>query len=360
MKILFELKKVTKPNYLPKLKTGVELFETGNGRFYVGNLKRGIELNGIPISLLRQFNGRRTIKQIADNTLVEIEAIERTIGILQEQELIDIYPTKMVFEDRFQSRIPGRPTSNGVFENDVAVRDFEQRIRSESSITAWREGANEGGKVLLSKRQEIQIKILGDDESSIALLLSLNASGFTNASVYIEREIEMDDTRTGIFNLNDVGAPIKNVVERIQRERQLFKSDQNSDAKTLIINFGNPGEKAIQQWLSDEATHLVVQSIGPNLYVGPLVIPGKTPCLNCVAMVDTKILKNLKTISDYQRPAIGALNWIIGYLTLAISEFIDTGNSPLLGCAKVFDSTDPNMIRDIKYPRHPSCGCNWL
>jgi hypothetical protein len=275
--------------------------------------------------------------------------------------LLDIYPTKLVFEDRFQSQITGRPSSSGLFENDIAVRDFEHRITAESAISTWRSGVIEGGKVLLSKRQEIDVTLMGDEESCIALYLSLIASGFTGTTIDIKRELQMDDLRAGFFNLNDVGSELKLTLDRIGKERQLFKNgDKHLNNAKLIIYFGRPTEREMQGWLSEDKAHLIIESIGPNLVVGPLVLPGISPCLNCVSKVDTKILKGIKEISAYQRPAIGALNWIIGYLNLAIAEFVDTGNSPLVGSAKVFDVVNPNEIREIKYPRHPSCGCNWL
>lgn len=361
MKILFEIKKVTKPNYLPKLKQGVEIFELGGGKIYIGNIKRGIQLENIPISLPRAFNGRKSLKYIIENTVVDQELVEDLVDLLVKQELLDIYPTKLIFEDRFQSQITGRPSNSGLFENDVAVRDFEHRINAESALTTWRKGVIEGGKVLLSKRQEIQLKLMGDEESCIALYLSLIASGFTGTYLDINRELQMDDLRAGFFNLNDVGSNLKSTLEAIVKERQLFKNgDQHENKAVLIIYFGKPTDKEIQSWLSEEVPHLIIESIGPNLVVGPLVLPGDSPCLNCVSKVDTKILKGIKEISAFQRPAIGALNWIIGYLNLAIAEFVDTGSSPLIGSAKVFDVVNPNEIREIKYPRHPSCGCNWL
>ena len=358
MKILFEVKKVTRPNLLPKIKQGVEFFEVGNNRIYIGNLKGGIQVENIPISLIRSFNGRKTLSQIAENTLVKPELIDELIELLLAHQLIDIYPTKLIFEDRFHSKKNG---ATKPFENDVAVRDFEQKIAAESALTTFRSGINDGGKPMLSRRQQFEIKIMGDEELSIALYVSLLSSGFTSTLLEINRDVQMDDLRSGILQLGDVGRKIQETLERLKKVHQLFKDgEQHQKASTLVIYFGRPNEKLIQEWMSQDILHLTIESIGPNVVIGPIVLPGQSPCLNCVTKVDTKILRNIKEISAFQRPAIGALNWITGYLNLAVAEFVDTGSSPLIGCAKVFDFVNPNEIREIKYPRHPACGCNWL
>jgi len=350
MKILFEVKNVSKPNSLPKLKTGVELIDLGGGKTFVGNLKHGIQIENIPISLLRLFNGRRTYKQISELTLVQEPELDELIELLSNQGLLDLYPTKLIFEDRYNTKVT---------EKDIAMRDFNMKLNSELTTSLWRNKVNDGGKVLISKRQDFAIKLEGDEEFRINLYLQLLASGFNSIEIDIPRDVQLDDLRTGQLHLSDAGKPTNSVLDGLAKYRKLFNSDSTKKDPDLLIYFGRPTEKEIQKWLSLGISHLSIESIGPNIVVGPLVIPGQTPCLNCVAKVDTKILRNIKEISAFQKPAIGALNWITGYLNLIIAEFVDTGNSPLIGSAKVFDVVNPNEIRDIKYPRHPACGCNW-
>ncbi len=365
MRIFFETKKVTRPNYLPKLKQGVEVFEIGANKIFVGNLKNGIELENIPISLIRSFNGRRTLQTIVENSLLDSNLIDGIIDLLSNRKMIDIYPTRLVYEERTLPDSPKPITSANsakVFESDIAHRDFEQRVISESSVTTWRDEALDGGRTRLSERQRFSIKILGDEEMAIALYFLLASSGFTQLSLEIEREVQMDDLRSGIFNVEDIGISIRDSINKAIYDRRLFKySDEEIKQKSnLVLFFGKPGDKLIQEWMSNEIPHLVIESIAPNFIVGPIVLPGASPCLNCVSLSDTKILRNIKQISAFQRPALAALNWIIAYLALAIAEFADGESSPLIGSAKVFDVTNPNLIRDIKYPRHPTCGCNWL
>lgn len=365
MRILFEAKKVTQPNYLPQLKESVEVFEIGANRIYVGNLKYGIELADIPASLIRSFNGRKALKVIAMNSLVDSNLLIETVDLLLREGLIDIYPSKLIYEERYQSKLINQSSASKIFENDIAIRDFETKVRSESSITTWRADSYDGGRTKLSDRQRYSIEIQGNEEASISLYLSLAASGFSTLNLNIDREIQLDDLRSGIFDLHHVGMDMKELLVKFRRDRQLFKittppENQNTKRIDLLIYFGHATEKMIQSWMSDEIPHLIIESVGPNFIIGPLVLPGISPCLNCLSKSDTKILQNLKQISVFQRPALAALNWMVGYLTLIIGEYFDTKSSPLVGSAKVFDATNPNSTRDIKYPRHPACGCNWL
>lgn len=350
MKILFEIKNVTKPNSLPKLKTGVELIDLGGGRTFVGNLKRGIQIENIPISLLRLFNGRRTYKQISELTLVQEQELDELIDLLTKEGLLDLYPTKLIFEDRYSTKVT---------DKDIAMRDFNTKLNAEVTTSLWRTKANDGGKVIISKRQDFSIKLEGDEEFQINLYFQLLAAGFNEIDINIPREVLLDDLRNGHIQLSDAGKPMNQLLNELAKHRKLFESDVIKREPGLVIYFGRATEKQVQSWLSLGISHLTIESIGPNIIVGPLVIPGQSPCLNCVAKVDTKILRNIRDLSAFQKPAIGALNWITGYLNLVISEFVDTGNSPLIGSAKVFDVVNPNEIRDIKYPRHPACGCNW-
>jgi hypothetical protein len=51
----------------------------------------------------------------------------------------------------------------------------------------------------------------------------------------------------------------------------------------LIISTESIPQETIQSWLSENIVHLPISNLAENkIVIGPIVIPGKTPCLNCL------------------------------------------------------------------------------
>lgn len=134
----------------------------------------------------------------------------------------------------------------------------------------------------------------------------------------------------------------------------------------LNIAIGKVKNSDLQSWVSENLVHLIVRiGLGPNVIIGPLVLPGKTPCFNCVLLAEEEsslVWQGLHFADqvelNYSLTA-SALNLISGMLSLSIAQFADTNCSSLLGGAVIVDPNNPFELQTLKYPRHPNCGCAW-
>ena len=99
----------------------------------------------------------------------------------------------------------------------------------------------------------------------------------------------------------------------------------------INIAIGKVKNSDLQSWVSENLAHLIVRiGLGPNVIIGPLVIPGKTPCFNCVLLSEEEsslVWQGLHYADQVEMThslTSSALNLIGGMLALSIAQFADT------------------------------------
>jgi hypothetical protein len=122
--------------------------------------------------------------------------------------------------------------------------------------------------------------------------------------------------------------------------------------------------------LADGVTHLTVAVSGDAAVVGPLVIPGRTPCLWCLDRWRTERDRAWPALADQlrSRHAVAqagdsALTSIAAGLAVAqalrVVDRLDPRDPPAcLGARLVLRGPDGVPEREVVRP-HPACGCGW-
>ena len=368
MKLTFE----NKNDYeiRPKLKPGANAVTIDNSSIFVGHFRHGIKISGAHISLVHAMNGRRSISQLAQYTGEPIDEISKLVELLTQNSLIDTHWPKLLIEGRFQSTIPNRPTHDGDFSEDGAVKELTKRLEPELAQASWRENSLDGGRNLIAGRQNIAINLHGNFAISLALYSLLHRAGFARTNLITNREarIEVADLIGDLITHSDIGSSRKDICERVLRESRVLGPVPNYEAAEFELNIaiGKVKNSDLQSWVSENKQHLIVRlGQGPNVIVGPLVLPGQTPCFNCVLLTEEEsslIWQGLHYADQFDnRFQIGAttINWLAGTLALAITQYADSRKSSLLGGAVILDPNNPFENENLKYPRHPNCGCAW-
>ncbi|MEN9698532.1 MAG: hypothetical protein RL448_487 [Actinomycetota bacterium] len=368
MKLTYENKPSNE--FRPKLKCGASAVNLDSGSIFVGHFGHGIEVTGTQVSLLHAMNGRRSIAQLAQYTGTPSETVSNLVELLIENSLIDVHWPKLLVEGRYQSDIPNRPTHDGDFSEDGAVKELSKRLKPELIQASWRKSCIDGGRNLIAKRQDFAINIHGDFHVGIELLSGLLRSGFARAEIQYDRELRIDssDLVSNQISHENFGSTRKNIVDRIVRESRVLGPMPQYEIPNFELNvaIGKVKNSDLQSWLSSNKSHLIVRlGLGPNIIIGPLVIPGKSPCFNCVSITEVEnsiIWQGLHFADQYDKSfqlSSSTINLISSYLALAISQFADTKMSSLLGGAVIVDPNNPFELQTVKYPRHPNCGCAW-
>jgi hypothetical protein len=109
--------------------------------------------------------------------------------------------------------------------------------------------------------------------------------------------------------------------------------------------------------------HLLLRSTGSAVTVGPLVIPGRTPCLRCVDLSRRdadpawpRVLSQLLSVHPPTTPVLAA--WA-GSVAAAQALAFLAGAVPEVAGATLELSAQDHLMRWRAWPGHPGCGCTW-
>ena len=138
----------------------------------------------------------------------------------------------------------------------------------------------------------------------------------------------------------------------------------SSSSPCLVVSCGAPRASDVHDWTLDGRPHLVVSPRAASIRVGPLVVPGRTPCLHCLDLA--------RRDADPAWPALArqlrardtplpdpVLVLAAGALAAGcVTRWLETGQDDICaGFWVVTPDTPVPMWRALL--RHPECGCWW-
>jgi hypothetical protein len=115
--------------------------------------------------------------------------------------------------------------------------------------------------------------------------------------------------------------------------------------------------------LRTDQPHLLVRSLGDAVWVGPLVLPGRTPCVRCTDLTRTdadpgwpRVLAQLARL-QLRLPAL-LTGWAAAVAAAQALSFLDGGRPETTGATVELAVTD--LRTELRsWPSHPECGCRW-
>lgn len=328
-------------------------------------------------AIIAKFDGTHGAVEISDEIDAPIEVVETVIAELLDAQLLDLTKSKIRLHNRFQSTIAERAAHNQDQSNDAFFRQLQSRMAPELTQTTWIDDVVDGGVEKLSDRQSFGVEIYGGNRVATMIYCGLLASGVTNTkfSITSRREgaaIADADLGTGILRSNDFGVNYKARLEELSREWSLFPTASKNvkglntapiPERNLRVVVGNYQPEIIEQFMRDGMDHLFIgQPTGGSAHIGPLVLPGKTPCGNCVELSKSERfgMEQLIPIAPAIEELPVAITFqIAGAAVQAILQQIDTGASDLVASQIHFDYLSPIRGLPIRYTRHPKCPCQW-
>ena len=297
----FDLAKFDLTKY-PALKPGVNFFKVAGhdcSGIYIGFSNRGIELNfEIAFELLCFFDGSHSLKKIISKISM-ISAIEVDEGRNLEESIFQISKILQLLSDarliEFRtSPLPGKLPNKDLLP--VNLVNSLKRMRAEANLYSWHPQIENGisAETLISKRRYFSIMIYGRNRLALSLFTVLQASGFSlikltdraySASANSKAQIEPDEVCGLAIRGSDVGLQKALVLADLARNSQLFPLESLvfPELPDLIISTESIPQETMQSWMSENIVHLPISNIiEEKIIIGPIVIPGKTPCLNCL------------------------------------------------------------------------------
>ena len=289
----------------PALRPGVNFFKIAGqscSDIYVGFSNRGIELKfEIAEQLLRLLDGSRSLANIT--SIIETDQDQATKSsqvcenlISQILEILQILSEERLIEFRTS------PLPNQLPKKELPAANLVNslnRMRAEENLYSWHPQADTGisAETLIGKRRNFSIMIYGRNRLALSLFAVLQASGFTQVKLTDRTnsagndsiaQIEPSDVCGLAIRGSDVGLRKPLVLADLARNSQLFPTGDLAlpafpVIPDLIISTQSVPQETMQNWLSENIVHLPISNLIENkIVIGPIVIPGKTPCLNCL------------------------------------------------------------------------------
>jgi hypothetical protein len=369
-----------------ELKRGVALSQsTTPGEYLLGTLKRVIRIytpeeKVIALALARG----KSEKEILQIPNVLDATVSTLLAQLEEEELINHEQGVLRVSQRFVSKLDNRVKKNSRPAVDAGVQQLQRRCAPELNQTNWIDGVVDGGVEILSARQNYLCEISGNNRVATLLYSLLLASGlsqvrFTPASRGAYPLIGDIDMALSTFRQSDIGIPFKSHCEMIRRELALFPLDRHENyldeasSPDLRIHCGDINPETLSLWMSSGEKFLMIPSPrADSALIGPLVIPGESPCPRCQELSSSEqrgVLNQLEFMPDAAKeyPQIAAhfiaalaASFIVKFCdatTVAIVEDRAADFSALLGIAISVDYQLLAYPQVVAIARHPHCGC---
>jgi hypothetical protein len=365
----------------PRLKQGVHISPPDAEQeksLVVASAHRAISINHPGArAIIAKFDGRHCALDISSEIDAPLDVVEKVIKQLEITQLLDVTTSKIRLHNRFHSPIAERSAHTEDQSNDASFKQLQLRMSPELSQTTWVSGVVDGGVEVLSSRQNFGVEIHGENRLATLIYAALLASGVTDTkfSIASNRDVTSigdGDLGTGVLRISDFGLNYKSRIEELTREWSLFptaskivKGTINSQIpeRNVRVIVGRYSPQLQEQLMRDRMDHLFVGSVfGGAAYAGPLVQPGKTPCVKCLEMgkAERYGITHLVPVASHNLEIPVAISYqMAGTIVQAILQLIDTGTCELTGAQMCFDYTTPVQQVPVRFSRHPQCKCQW-
>ena len=355
----------------PALKSGITVRNQETNEIRIGSRWRFFTLpsqwHGVETeALLRLFNGKSTLIEITSTTGLDVADLESLIRELRAHDLVDLGRTPVAYLRRYNPEL-GRIEEVSDLDQvagDVAVETALKRIETECDAVTFTPGDVDGGRTSILNRRSFQVVIFGHGKIVNALVGVLSASGFSKLNV-INRvgtrdsslKILEGDIAGGYVTRSHFGQQRKSIVDEIRSNSLLFVEPKTQiNNPDLIISIGTPSPDSIQRWMVENTTHLLVDiPSSAEIRIGPLVIPGKSPCFRCVQLSES----SQPLTSQSSEPSAALALSVAGAIALDVIALADRKRSAYLSTSHIHTVRDYTTPQIQHWSQHHACGCSW-
>lgn len=272
--------------------------------------------------------------------------------------------------------------SQKALATDAAYIQMRARVVPELAQTTWLPSAVDGGVAYLTARAKVLIEISGRNRVATLLLSLLISSGFTQTRFSADTksahpQIADSDIAIGGITPRDIGSLLSKRESTLRHEISLFPLDKSCDyddersIPDLIVHFGDVDPHRYATWMARGQKFLhIPDPVADTAQVGPLVIPGTSPCIRCLRLTQDEIVgthgENLlaRVYNDLEGkveyPVIAA-HYVAAIAATMITQWCATlETSPereVAGKVIFYHYQSPATSLEVAIARHPLCGC---
>jgi len=364
------------------LKRGISLFTTSTpGEYFLGTASRAIRIYTSEQKVIAEHLALGVDEnEISGVTGVSPIAVHNLMSELAHESLIDESQGRITLGDRFISKLDNRAMKNSKRNYDGAYIQLQNRIAPELEQSTWINRVTDGGVSVLNTRQSYLVEISASNRVGTLLYTLLITSGFTQVRFAARsRNSAIDDLDIGIDGItsSSIGLSFTKNREDLRRDYSLFPLDKSAqyldEASTpdLVIACGDIDPEKLALWMSYAQVFMhIPHPRGGRAGIGPIVIPGKTPCLRCAELAEqdqSGVISHraLGVSEKLEYPQIAAhaiaafaASQIVAYFdAITLSEGEALKGSRQCGKITVVDYQSLAQTQVVAITRHPLCGC---
>jgi hypothetical protein len=270
---------------------------------------------------------------------------------------------------------------DSISERDIAANHLRVRSEPELAQSEWIDGHSDGGSSIIAARSEVPIVLSGRSRAITLLYSILLASGVTRvrfADRHYRSIIESADVGFGVITHDDLGVNFYERSESARRAASLFpidattRYDLDTSKPTAVIHYGDCDPVDLVTWSNQRMAHFVIHPpIGDEIAIGPMVIPGESPCIRCLSLyeIDNFGFTRLERIPINEVGELPAYmaHYVAAIAAVQILNFIDSAhdvsNDNAVRNTSIGEVTYINFQRVtepqvVAIARHPLCGCD--
>jgi hypothetical protein len=219
----------------------------------------------------------------------------------------------------------------------------------------------------LRRRASAAVLVTGITRLVVPIAAGLAAAGVGRVDPQVTGRVSVSDVTVGGLGPADVGAPRGTAcVSAISRVAPDTDTRRLRDgAATFVVQAGAraPAEVLAHGLARRRLPHLLIEERDDTILIGPLVVPTRTPCLNCLDLHRRDRDRSWPAIAAQiatapEGPGATAASTMliaVGVATAQILGHIDGIDVEVLGGS--IEITPPLTIRRRSWSPHPACRC---
>ncbi|WP_426592892.1 thiamine biosynthesis protein ThiF [Cellulomonas sp. McL0617] len=223
------------------------------------------------------------------------------------------------------------------------------------------------GSAVVQARDGRAVAVLGLGPTGLGIAIGLAAAGVGTVLVDDDRPVRAVDVGPTGYRWTDVGSVRAAVAARLLRDvapRVSTEAARPPDVVVLVeTDVADPDRGP--SLVAAGTVHLSVVVREADTVVGPLVVPGRGPCLRCLDLHRTDadpawpaLLGQLRSDAAADEPGATACV-AAGLGTAAVLAHLDGGERPPPG--SLFEVAAPDAVPRMRtWAVHPHCGCTAL
>ena len=239
--------------------------------------------------------------------------------------------------------------------------------------------ADGDGAATLVRRAKRSVGIVGLGRTGLRIAQCLASAGITAFALDDDRPVRTLDVGLGGYTLRDLGRPRNRAAARLIADARLstnegpgatlfepLSADSQVKGLDVVVMTGHAGLDPVWMWrlVSEQVPHLPIVWHEASVSVGPLVLPGRTPCLRCIDLtrrdddaawpVIAAQLNALALVPHAEETLLTATAAAVA--VSQILALLDERASSLAGAS--FEILAPEGLPQIReWAMHPECGC---